>query len=146
MVSALAMLLWPQSLLSLKQEQLFDDPPTYNLPEPDPSGNFGSPVRPSRPLSLEHFQQPSAYTPRRLLNLARQSSSFTPILLLDQPTKPTVERFANYLLLQESLARWHYHWGTEALLGQRNQTQLYDYFLSSYWFQENLQRFLAQSE
>lgn len=146
MVSALVMLLWPQSLLSLKKSQLFDYFPIYQLPEPYFSGNFGSPVRPSRPLSLEHFQQPSAYTPTRLLNLARQSSSFTPILLLDQPTKPTVERFANYLLLQESLARWHYHWGTEALPGQRNQTQLYDYFLSSYWFQENLQRFLAQSE
>ena len=146
MVSALVMLLWPQSLLSLKKGQLFDYFPIYQLPEPYFSGNFGSPVRPSRPLSLEHFQQPSAYTPTRLLNLARQSSSFTPILLLDQPTKPTVERFANYLLLQESLARWHYHWGTEALPGQRNQTQLYDYFLSSYWFQENLQRFLAQSE
>lgn len=146
MVSALVILLWPQSLLSLKKGQLFDYFPIYQLPEPYFSGNFGSPVRPSRPLSLEHFQQPSAYTPTRLLNLARQSSSFTPILLLDQPTKPTVERFANYLLLQESLARWHYHWGTEALLGQRNQTQLYDYFLSSYWFQENLQRFLAQSE
>ena len=146
MVSALVMLLWPQSLLPLKKGQLFDYFPIYQLPEPYFSGNFGSPVRPSRPLSLEHFQQPSAYTPTRLLNLARQSSSFTPILLLDQPTKPTVERFANYLLLQESLARWHYHWGTEALPGQRNQTQLYDYFLSSYWFQENLQRFLAQSE
>ena len=46
------------NLLSLKQEQLFDYSPTYHLPEPDPSGNFGSPVRPSRPLSLEHFQQP----------------------------------------------------------------------------------------
>ena len=146
MVSVLVMLLWPQSLLSLKKGQLFDYFPIYQLPEPYFSGNFGSPVRPSRPLSLEHFQQPSAYTPTRLLNLARQSSSFTPILLLDQPTKPTVERFAKYLLLQESLARWHYHWGTEALPGQRNQTQLYDYFLSSYWFQENLQRFLAQSE
>ncbi len=146
MVSALVMLLWPQSLLPLKKGQLFDYFPIYQLPKPYFSGNFGSPVRPSRPLSLEHFQQPSAYTPTRLLNLARQSSSFTPILLLDQPTKPTVERFANYLLLQESLARWHYHWGTEALPGQRNQTQLYDYFLSSYWFQENLQRFLAQSE
>ena len=146
MVSVLVMLLWPQSLLSLKKVQLFDYFTIYQLPEPYFSGNFGSPVRPSRPLSLEHFQQPSAYTPTRLLNLARQSSSFTPILLLDQPTKPTVERFANYLLLQESLARWHYHWGTEALPGQRNQTQLYDYFLSSYWFQENLQRFLAQSE
>ena len=146
MVSALVMLLWPQSLLSLKKGQLFDYFPIYQLPEPYFSGNFGSPVRPSRPLSLEHFQQPSAYTPTRLLNLARQSSSFTPILLLDQPTKPTVERFANYLIFQESLVRWHYHWGTEALPGQRNQTQLYDYFLSSYWFQENLQRFLAQSE
>ncbi|MEK9615967.1 MAG: hypothetical protein VW543_06520, partial [Deltaproteobacteria bacterium] len=146
MASALAMLLWPQSLLSLKQEQLFDYSPTYHLPEPDPSGNFGSPVRPSRPLSLEHFQQPSAYTPERLLNLARQSSSFTPILRLDQPTTPAVERFTNYLLLQESLARWHYHWGTQALPGQRSQTQLHHYFLSSYWFQENLQRFLAQSE
>ena len=146
MVSALVILLWPQSLLSLKNSQLFDYFPIYQLPEQYFSGNFGLPERPSRPLSLEHSQQPSAYTPTRLLNLARQSSSFTPILLLDQPTKPTVERFANYLLLQESLARWHYHWGTEALLGQRNQTQLYDYFLSSYWFQENLQRFLAQSE
>ena len=146
MVSVLVMLLWPQSLLSLKKGQLFDYFTIYQLPEPYFSGNFGSPVRSSRPLSLEHFQQPSAYTPTRLLNLARQSSSFTPILLLDQPTKPAVERFANYLLLQESLARWHYHWGTEALPGQRNQTQLYDYFLSSYWFQENLQRFLAQSE
>ena len=146
MVSALVILLWPQSLLSLKNSQLFDYFPIYQLPEQYFSGNFGLPERPSRPLSLEHSQQPSAYTPTRLLNLARQSSSLTPILLLDQPTKPTVERFANYLLLQESLARWHYHWGTEALLGQRNQTQLYDYFLSSYWFQENLQRFLAQSE
>ncbi len=146
MVSVLVMLLWPQSLLSLKKVQLFDYFTIYQLPEPYFSGNFGSPVRPSRPLSLEHFQQPSAYTPTRLLNLARQSSSLTPILLLDQPTKPAVERFANYLLLQESLARWHYHWGTEALPGQRNQTQLYNYFLSSYWFQENLQRFLAQSE
>ena len=146
MVSALAILLWPQSLLSLKQGQFFDYFPTYHLPEPYLSGNFDSPVRPSRPLSLEHFQQPSTYTPARLLNLARQSSSFTPILLLDQPTKPTVARFANYLILQESLARWHYHWGTEALPGQRNRTQLYHYFLSSYWFQENLQKFLAQSE
>ena len=146
MASALAMLLWPQSLLSLKQEQLFDYSPTYHLPEPDPSGNFGSPVRPSQPISLEHFQQPSAYTPERLLNLARQSSSFTPILRLDQPTTPAVERFTNYLLLQESLARWHYHWGTQALPGQRSQIQLHHYFLSSYWFQENLQRFLAQSE
>ena len=139
MVSALAMLLWPQSLLSLKQEQLFDYSPTYHLSKPDPSGNFGSPVRPSRPLSLEHFQQPSAHTPERLLNLARRSSSFTPILRLDQPTTPAVERFTNYLLLQESLVRWHYHWGTQALPGQRSQTQLHHYFLSSYWFQENLQ-------
>jgi hypothetical protein len=146
MVSALALLLWPQSLLSLKQTQLFPSFPKYNLPEQHPSWDFGSPVRPFRSLSLEHFQQPSAYTSTRLLNLARQSSSFTPILLLDQPTTLPVKRFVNYLLLQESLTRWHYHWGTLALPGQRSQTQLHYYFLSSYWFQENLQKFLAQSE
>ena len=124
--------------------------PTSFLVEQSPTllsvaHEFALPPRPGVPSSLAHPRSPSLYSSWRLLNLARQSTPPTPERVPPQ-MEPVVQRLLEYLLLQESLARWHYHWGTQALPQQRSLSQLQHYFLQSYWFRENLQEMLIQRE